>query len=681
MIRFGIFAIITMISLAHGEDITFDYSLNSDDIQVSQWMDKDVVSIPGGIVPFEEGYPALQGIPYTFLLPQRTSISEVTVDVHSRITLEGKYDIVPVTYSILSQPYSPASLSSVYFQPAVFPSAPVERTVSGNRTGFRMGSFAFVPFSYNPLSGELSVITSATVTVECSQDADASQIYLTSRQISTAAAGIEGIVSNPEKLTEYSPPSRVGTDGDPVWVAIGESAMETTLQPLVDHRNANTGSSEFVTVKWIKSNYSGYDTPEKIRNYLKDQYYNHSLVYALIVGDYGETTRISKLKTGGGTCLDNVTDHYYIDLDGTWDGNGNHLYGEAGDGISYYSDLYVGRFSASNATLLQYIVNKTISYETQAPAGSWQKTAILIGAGLWPPNYWGSFVCDSIDSRIPSDWTVEKLYETAASHPNNQISLINDGCSYVTPQGHGWPGGIAWYDHNPTTIISTGNYTQLNNLDMLAVFHSIACTSGDIIENGSIAERLMFSPFGGAVGVMFNSSYGWGTPPNTGPSEWLEIKFAEQLFENQIYQIGETQALAKDALRSLSGIPLIGWVIQENNLLGDPALTFITGQTGIEENTEANPLRAALYTPSPNPVSGSCSISYGMPLSGTASVTVYDVAGRAVRNIYSGILSEGTGSVVFDGNDTSGNPLPSGCYSIVMNSSCGTAATMMVVAR
>lgn len=680
MLRFGIFAILISISIVHGEDITFDFSLNSDDIQVSQWMDKDVVSIPGGIVPFEEGYPALQGIPYTFLLPQRTSISEVTVDVHSRITLDGRYDIVPVTYSILSQPYSPANQSSVYFQSAVFPSAPVERTVSGNRTGFRMGSFAFVPFSYDPLSGELSVITSATVKVECSQDADVSPISLTPRQISTAAAGIEGIVGNPEKLTEYSPPSRMGTDGDPVWVAIGESAVETIVQPLVDHRNANTGTSEFVTVEWIKSNYSGYDTPEKIRNFLKDQYYNHSLVYALIVGDYGETTRISKLKYGV-NYLNNVIDHYYIDLDGTWDGNGNHLYGEAGDGITYYSDLYVGRFSAANATLLQYVVNKTISYEIGAPAGSWQKTAILIGAGLWPPDYWGSFVCDDIDYYIPSDWTVEKLYETAASHPNNQIDLINQGCSYVTPQGHGWPGGIAWHDHDPTTIISTANYIQLNNIDRLPVFHSIACMAGDIIENGCIAERLMFSPNGGAAGVMFNSSYGWGTPPYTGPSEWLEIKFAEQLFENQIYKIGETQALAKDALQSLSGVPLIAWVTQENNLLGDPALTFITGQTGIEENTEASPMRPALYTPSPNPASGSCSISYGMPVSGTASVTVYDVTGRAVRSIYSGALSVGIGSVAFDGNDKSGNPLPSGCYSVVMNSSCGTAATMMVVVR
>lgn len=682
MLRSGILVLLAGIAISHSEVITFDFSLDTDDIRISEWIDGDIVSIPGGIVPFEEGNPALQGIPCSFLLPQGSSISDVTVDVHSQVTLDGRYDIAPVNCIILSQPYSSVDRSPAYFSAAPFPSSPVERTVSGNRTGFRMGSFALVPFSYNPLSGELSVITSATVTVECSRDDEVSEVSLTQGQISTAAIGIEGIVGNPWDITEYSPAVRSETDGDPVWVAIGESGMETVLQPLVDHRNACTGTSEFVSVEWIQSNYSGYDTPEKIRNYLKDQFYNHSLIYALIVGDYGETTRISSLYTYGET-LNNVTDHYFIDLDGTWDFDGDHLYGELNDDLDYYSDLYVGRFSSDNTTHVQYMVDKTLFYENQAPAGSWQTTAILIGAGLWPPDYWGSFVCEDIDYCIPSSWTVEKLYETASSHPNNQIELINEGCSYVTPQGHGWPGGISWYDFSPKDIISTTNYIQLENIDRLPVFHSIACMSGELTSNGCIAERLMLSPLGGAIAVMFNSSYGWGTPPVTGPSEWLEIYFAEQLFMYQVHEIGITQALAKDDLQSLVGVPLIDWVTQENNLLGDPALTFITGQTGIEGSREAGPVRPApgLGVPQPNPVSGSCSIFYDMPVSSTASITVYDVTGRVVRSLYSGSLPAGTGRVVFDGNDSRGNPLPSGCYAVVMNGPAGTASTMMVVAR
>jgi len=680
MIRLGILVLLAATSISHSENITFDFFLDIDDIQISEWFDDDYISIPGGVVTFENGDPALQGIPYTFLLPQGSSISDVTVDVHSRVTLDGSYDITPVNCAPLSRPYSPIDRSGTYFRSAPFPVSSVERTVSGNRTGFRLGSFVLVPFSYNPLSGELSVITSATVTVECSPDHDVADISLTPRQINTAAVGIQGIVDNPWMITDYAPAVRMGTDDDPVWVAVGLSSFETTIQPLVDHRNLCTGSSEYVTVEWIEANITGYDIQEKIRNYLKDQFYNHSLVYALLVGDYGETTRISYLVAYGDTLL-NVADHYFMDLDGTWDLDGDHYYCEANDGLNYYTDLYVGRFSSSSTSLMENMVDKTLFYETMSPAGSWKKTAVLMGAGLFPPNYWGSLVCDSIDKYIQADWTVEKLYETAAGHPNNQVDLINAGCSFVTPQGHGWFGGISWDAYPPLDIIALSNYNELVNIEMLPIFHSIACMSGELTVSGCIAERLMFSPLGAAVAVMFNSSYGWGAPPSMGSSELLEVFFAKHLFTNEIYEIGIAQALAKDELESLVGVALTGWVIQENNLLGDPALTFVIGQTGIEGGQEDIPLQPALGAPSPNPVSGSCSLSYDMPVSGAASITVYDLTGRVVRNVYSGSLPVGTGNVVFDGNDHSGNQLPPGCYPVVMNSPSGTATTMMVVVR
>jgi len=225
MFRYGILLILASISISFGEDISFNFTLDTSDIQVSQWVEGDVVSIHDGVIPFDEGDPALQGVPYTFLLPAGTSITEVRVEVHETVSLDGSFDIAPVSYCILSQPFEPAARSQTYLNPGVFPSDPVRSSISGNRTGFRLGSFTLVPFRYSPLSGELSVITSATVTVGCSPDADATPVRLTQRQIETAASGLAGIVSNPENLADYSPEFRDGTDGDPVWVVIGESSM------------------------------------------------------------------------------------------------------------------------------------------------------------------------------------------------------------------------------------------------------------------------------------------------------------------------------------------------------------------------------------------------------------------------------------------------------------------------
>ena len=222
--------------------------------------------------------------------------------------------------------------------------------------------------------------------------------------------------------------------------------------------------------------------------------------------------------------MNSVADLYYSDLDGDWDADGDNIFGELNDGLDYYSDIYTGRYSTDVPSRLATMVNRTVAYETTAPSGDWRNTALLAGALLWPP-YSGEAVCDSIKQRIPTSWTIHELYETSGSHPNNQIDLINDGVAYCSPNGHGFQSGIYWYYNPPTDMISAANYTDLTNNDMPTVFHSIACLAGNIQNIASIAERLMFWPSGGAVAVMFNSENGWGSPPNMGASEWLELYF------------------------------------------------------------------------------------------------------------------------------------------------------------
>jgi hypothetical protein len=466
------------VSSAAAETIRMDVTLDASDVTIQTWMGRDAISIPGGAVPFDEGEPALPGIPCAVLLPQGSSITSVTVEVITEEILDGRFDVAPVTCLPFSAPGFPIIGRESYAGDDILPSSPVGETVSCSMTGFRTGSFVFVPFRYRPLSGALSVITQARITVHCSPDPSVTLHALTPGQITLAAEGLEDAVSNPWMIDAWAPEIREGRDDWSAWIVIADPALEEVLQPLVDHRQLTAGSAEFVSLDWIYANYTGWDTQEQIRNFLKDAYQNHGLVYALIVGDYGETTRISSLQVGE-TILNNVADLYYSDLDGNWDGDGDHLYGERSDALDLLSDIYVGRFSSDVPVRVQTMVEKTIAYETTAPEGSWRTTAILPGAGLWPDShYWGSFVCDSIALRIPDSWTVEKLYETEDGHPNNQVELINAGASLVMPQGHGNSGGVYWYDFAPTEIIANSNYTDLTNIDMLPVFHSMACMSG-----------------------------------------------------------------------------------------------------------------------------------------------------------------------------------------------------------
>ncbi len=451
------------------------------------------------------------------VIPRGSTLDEVSVSVVSSVELPGVYSMVPVVVVPLSMPVpSILPYSSEAFGERVFPASSIHHIDTGNKCGFRIASFSFVPFRWEPATGKLSVITEAVLTPELTIDPSSPSLTLAPNQVDMATEALQHVVMNPEMLGEYAPATGDGSRGAP-WMAIADEAHQETLQPLLDLRNTTHGS-QFVSTQWIYENYEGRDTQEQIRNYLKDAYENQGLVYALIVGDFGETTRLSGLNIDG-TVMNSVTDLYFSDLDGSWDLNGNGVYGEISDGVDYYSDIYVGRFSTDIPSRLGTMVEKAIAYETDSPPGSWRNTALLAGAGLWvddPPGYWGSFVCDSIDKRIPGSWTVHKLYEDYSSHPNNQIELYNQGVSYSSVNGHGNHGGVFWFYDPPTQIIANSNYSQLTNDGMPIVFHSMACHPGHLQDIACIAERLMFWPDGGASRDV-QLPLGYRNPPIRGP--------------------------------------------------------------------------------------------------------------------------------------------------------------------
>lgn len=655
---------------------TIDFVADPADVSFEAYPSGELVVLPGGASPFQQGDPSLPGVGYSLVLPQGTSLLSVDVEVLGSVELPGTHLIHPVLPLPLCHPMPSVAPRSDAYSGGPFPADPVQGLHNGSKTGYRIGSFCFVPLRWNPTTGRLRLITEATLTPVVADDPQVSQITVTRNQAQVARRALERFVRNPGMLDEYAPPTRQNR-GVP-WVVIADQEHQETLQPLLDLRQSTHGA-EFVSTQWIYANCQGRDTQEQIRNYLKDAYENHGLVYALIVGDYGETTRLSGLTIGSNT-LNSTADLYYSDLDGDWDLDGDSKFGEIHDAVDYYSDIYTGRFSTDVPSRLQTIVEKTVAYETQSPGGEWMTTALLCGAGLWvddPPGYWGSFVCDSIDTRIPSGWTVHKLYETYDAHPVNQIDLINQGVSYSSLNGHGNQYGVYWYNPPLMGMVTTSNYAELENTDMPVVFHSMACHPGHLEEPACIAERLMFWPDGGGIAVMFNSHWGIGTPPSFGPSEWLELYFAQVLLQDEEFELGVAHSVSKDEFYANVTISYQRWILQENNFLGDPALRFIAGQTGIEEGHEGpGDGRPALLAPRPNPASTSCAVGYAMPETAASRLMVYDISGRVVATAFSGELNQGSGSLELDVSQ-----LPTGCYRVALLSSAGAASTPLVVLR
>jgi hypothetical protein len=81
--------------------------------------------------------------------------------------------------------------------------------------------------------------------------------------------------------------------------------------------------------------------------------------------------------------------------------------------------------------------------------------------------------------------------------------------------------------------------------------------------------------------------------------------------------------------------------------------------TGIEEST---PISFSLFPNYPNPFNPSTTIEFKLPSSGNASLIVYDIMGRKVRELVSGQVTAGLRSVLWDGRDDSGRSVSSGVY-------------------
>lgn len=86
--------------------------------------------------------------------------------------------------------------------------------------------------------------------------------------------------------------------------------------------------------------------------------------------------------------------------------------------------------------------------------------------------------------------------------------------------------------------------------------------------------------------------------------------------------------------------------------------------TGAEETRrwDLEGLSLRLFQSSPNPFRSKTSISYVLPIRGRVSLKIYNAAGQVVRTLYDAVQIAGIHSVVWDGVDRFGEPVPAGVY-------------------
>ncbi len=445
---------------------------------------------------------------------------------------------------------------------------------------------------------------------------------------------VDKIVDNPEAAATYptdvAPRGRsLLLDGEYDYVIITSQYLKDApgpynFQALADHKISRGVNTTIVTVEDIYEAYKYMcrDNPQKkIRLFIRDAYLNNNITYVLLGGD-GDGANV------GGETMDSIvptrllwacgyewdspvrnragiaSDIYYACLDGSYDSNGNGIYGEPTDGpggsdVDLSAEVYVGRAPVDSYGELSNFVRKTISYESTNETEPYLRSVWMVGEYLGfvdNEERWGGDYKDEIKDKFPQDnFSVQTLYDRNHTGcecdlddynwPKSMlIEIINDNTHTINHMGNpnfcemvgyvmkmGYNDADALTNDKPFFGYSQASYAgAFDNRDDSYVYLPHDC----------VLEHFVTAPCG-AFGFIGNSRFGWWSPDiSASPSQRYDMTFWDAIFaENATPHIGRANQVSKeDNLGSIDETvygEIMRYCYYEINLLGDPETPYI----------------------------------------------------------------------------------------------------------
>jgi len=592
MKRLFVLLVLVMVPLFAGT-VTRTAQFDQNDLVITSQDGFDNVELRDGAALIQPGSPRVPRLVEAVVIPSGAVPVRVTVTAEEWVTLPGTYNVGPAQPDFpLPQPgktrtptlYPPDP--AIYGSSEAYPQTVAMLTGSGTWAGYRIAHVELHPVRYVPTTHQLQVATRLSYRLEYANGLTAA--VATNEQKSMFGDMVRSMVVNPEDVNRCAPRVRATTSltlpaGHYEYVVITDSVMDTVFARLADWKTQKGVPGTVVRTSYIYANYTGYDEQEKIRNFIKDAYATWGTMYVLLggQGDY-QSSGQNIIPTRMGNCGegDEPCDLYYAGLDGTWDFNNNHTYGEISDSTDMCSDVFVGRAPTYNVAMAQNFVSKTIKYEQNPPSGFIEKMTLPTGI-LWS-SYEERPGQESICRMTPPDWSDQKLYERTGNL-GHQIVMdsMNAGVGMGHWMGHGNESGIYMGGGSQPFFEST-DADALTNGDKTGFAISIACdcAAWDWVSGGDcLAEHMVNRVGGGCIATMMNTRYGYGAIGQGGeyvfgPSERLDTTFFSGIFYSHAPHIGlafgRCKAVWSPYADSMYQYDEQRYCIYDLNLIGDP---------------------------------------------------------------------------------------------------------------
>lgn len=569
------------------------------DLLISTQNGFDNVELRGGAALLQLGAPRVPRVVEAVAIPAGAVPVGVEITAEEWVTLPGTYNVGPAQADLpfpqpgkTPTPKLSAPDATIYSSSEAYPKSVAILTGSGTMAGYRIAHVELHPVRYIPTTHELQLATRLSYRLQYTSGVSAA--VATAKQKEEFGEMVRSLVKNPKDVNRYAPRVRTATSfslpaGHYEYVVITESPMDTVFQRLADWKTLKGVPGTVVLVSWISANYTGYDLQEKIRNFIKDAYATWGTMYVLLggQGDYNSSgqnivpTRMADYESDPEPC-----DLYYAGLDGTWDLNGNHTYGQLADSADMYSDVFVGRAPVYNVAMAQNFVNKTIKYEQNPPSGFIKKM------GLYTAILWSSYeerpLQESLARMTPSGWSDQKLYErTGTLSEQAVVDSMNAGVGMGHWNGHGNESGI-YMGSSP--FFNSSDADAMTNGDKTGIVVSIACdcAAWDWVPGGDcLAEHMVNRVGGGCIATIMNTRYGYGAigPGGgyvPGPSERLDTTYYSGVIDRNLYHIGQALGYSKACWAPYADSSYQydqqRYCIYDLNLIGDPETPLWTAE-------------------------------------------------------------------------------------------------------
>jgi hypothetical protein len=585
-----------------------EFSYRIEDFNFDKIGAYDVIWIDEATSNMDIGAPMLPRISVKLLIPPTATVTSIEIVSFERQELDGAYNIIPVQQpAIISAKTAPEFIepnSEIYGSSSPYPGKLVsEKLHNGTKCGFRIASFHLYPLQYIPWEKKLMLYTNIRFRLHYEEGRYPAR-HVTERQQEVFGPSVERLVINDEALSRYSPPLHTARgpygDWEMVIIAPNNAGIIDELQVLADWKTQKGLPCMVKNVQDIYDDYAG-NNPWKIKQFIDEMVSYEGTIWVFLFGDsaYSGTEGITCRGVWYSDGTDLPCDRFFEDLDNNWNYDGDSRYGEHSDGpgggeLDWYADCYVGRAfpPAGGVSSAQTYVNRIIWFE-KTPDADFTTRAIFSSCQLFSTAR-GYVRTDDMASYIPGAWDIPgggnghpgfEFDQGLDDYPGDASFLqyeLSDGYQFYGTCAHGhYSVFMGDYNVGSQYITSTEVYDNFDPGMRCGVFTGNSCLWGGFDQMDCCAEFLYhFGMTGGAC----NSRSGWGYNSNNLPyihllSDGICWQFFVQIFNNDVFHLGEAVAEVKDYFVDELDDDTWNWCLKEYNTYGDPELTLWNAST------------------------------------------------------------------------------------------------------